>query len=340
MKNINFKAWPELTAFYPSTIRIERATATKHPLFLDFSGCREISSTGLTVWLLRILSFIKQSPKRREYSTELFSSNEWLHKIKQLSFFHHLNQYAVNCDMHVPETEYSGPFKPLQHYSFNNREVISYPIFCLDLTEQRDGERRDVITPFRKTLMELLIPFKERYNFNACQFITIISEMLKNSADHTNEEAFCGLDIVHIKEEGSITIHFVFGDLGAGIKKDIQNYMLPSSIKKQRISHMSFSDTYHYALTRGFTTKPDNEINKGIGMSLILEGGKKINMELSVFDAFSRCLLSSISKVTHEELRKFFYPYTKDQTQPFYYYGVIKGENNDRDKNTPRLWCI
>ena len=89
---------------------------------------------------------------------------------------------------------------------------------------------------------------------------------------------------------------------------------------------MSFSDAYHFALTRGFTTKPNNKNNKGLGMTIIREGSQGINMNISMFDAFSRCLLSSISKITHKELRKYFFPFTKDQTQPFYYYGVIMGE--------------
>ena len=81
--------------------------------------------------------------------------------------------------------------------------------------------------------------------------------------------------------------------------------------KQHRVLRWGFSDAYHYALKLGFTTKPNNADNKGIGMSLIVEGGNGINMELSVFDAFSRGLLSSlITKATHKELRKFFYAFT------------------------------
>ena len=104
MKNINLKAWPELTAFYPSFIRIERASMSMHPLFLDFTGCREISSTGLTVWLLRILNFVQQSPRRREYTTELFDNNLLLSGVRQLSFFKHLNNHLNRNDMFVEET--------------------------------------------------------------------------------------------------------------------------------------------------------------------------------------------------------------------------------------------
>jgi hypothetical protein len=326
MKNIYFKAWPELTAYHPSTTRIERSSASEHSLFLDFSGCLEISSTGLTVWLLRILSFIKQSSSRRNYSTELFSNNDLLFSIRQLSFFYHLDYYANNNDMFDTETGYDGPFELLHHYSFNNRKTISLPIYCFNLRGYKKEERRNASFPFRKMLMEELRPFEKSYNLNICQFITILTEMLKNSADHTDDEAFFGLDIVNMPEKDSIAIHFVLGDMGCGIKKNIQDYLLSPEAKKKRVPHMSFSDAYHFALTRGCTTKPNNKNNKGLGMTLIREGSQGVNMDISMFDAFSRCLLSSISKITHEELRKYFFPFTKDQTQPFYYYGVIMGE--------------
>ncbi len=326
MKDLIIKAWPELTGYKPSTIRIERSAGTKHPLYFDFAGCKEISSTGLTVWLLRSLSFLKQSKHRREYSTELFKDNEILYKVRQLSFFYHLNRYIQNNNMFTHETNYDGPFETLYHTSFNNREVISLPIYCLNLNSFTKEKRRDVLYPLRSMLMEVLSPYGMDYYFNQCQFISIVSEMCKNSADHTNGEAFLGLDFVLIPEKKSIEIHFVFGDLGCGIKKNVQKYLFSLDEQKKRIPHMSFSEAYRRALTRGFTTKPNSEYNKGIGMSLIREGCQGIGVELSVFDAFSRYRLSSVLKLTHEELRRYFYPFTKDQTQPFYYYGVIRGE--------------
>lgn len=340
MKNINLKAWPELTAFYPSMIQIERSPSSDHPLFLDFSGCKEVSSTGLTVWLLRILKYIKLGKIRRNYSTNLFNENDLLFKIRQLSFFHHLNQYADVNDMFVQEVANSGPFKLIEHYSFNNRKTTSLPIYCFNLKNHKKEERRNAKLPFRKMLMEQLKHYEDASTLNICQFIIIVTEIFKNCADHTEDEAFFGLDIVHLQEDDSVAIHFVLGDLGAGIKKNIQEYMLSPKDRKKLVPHMSLSDAYHFALNRGCTTKPNNKRNKGLGMTLIREGSQGINMDISMFDAFSRCLLSSISRITHQELRRFFYPFTKDQTQPFYYYGVIKGNLHERNKNKTRFWNI
>ena len=82
-KDIQLKAWPELTAYHASSTRFERSSANQHTPFIDFSGCREISTTGLTVWLLRILKFIKKSPNYSCYSTNSFSNN-LLYNIRQL----------------------------------------------------------------------------------------------------------------------------------------------------------------------------------------------------------------------------------------------------------------
>ena len=177
--------------------------------------------------------------------------------------------------------------------------------------------------------METLSSFSKMSNVNICQFIVVLTEMIKNSADHTDNEAFFGLDVV--QENKKVAIHFVFGDMGLGIKKNIQTYLATSVLKKKRASHLSFSDAYHFALTQGCTTKPKSENNKGLGMTLIREGSQGANIDISMFDAYSRCLLSAITKITHEELRKFFYPFTKDQTQPFYYYGVVVGEKNEKN---------
>ena len=326
MKTFNIKAWPELIAYYPSMGRFERSAVSNNPIFLDFAGCKEISSTGLTVLLLRLLGYIKHGLNRRYYTSEPFEENDLLYDIRQLSFFHHLNQYANKFGLFSNELEYDGPFKPLQHYSFYDRSVTSFPIYCLNLNKYKNEERRAARFPFRKMLMEILSPYGNDYDFHTHQLISILTEILKNSADHTNSEAFFGIDIVKIPEKKSVTIHFVFGDLGCGIKNQIQNYVMPENIKEIRGAHLGLSEAYRYALKPGFSTSNSKD-NKGIGMSVIREGSKNINMELSVFDAFSRGILTLINKTTHEDIRRYFHTFTKDQTQPFYYYGVITGES-------------
>ncbi len=90
---------------------------------------------------------------------------------------------------------------------------------------------------------------------------------------------------------------------------------------KNRAKKLSLSDAYHYALSPGKTTRPNSKDNKGIGMSIIFDVARSINMNLSVFDALSRGLLSKAKDRTHVELRKVFYNTGNDVG--FYYYGEL-----------------
>jgi hypothetical protein len=322
MKKIQIKVWPEIVHYLPSVQRLVGIEKTTNDIRIDFSDCRQITSTGLTVFLLRLLTLLHGGNKQRKWETDNTEYNPIFAIVKKLGFFDHLNKYYPNASLLAPETNDTGPFQPTEHTFLSGRKVTSFPIVRLDFTKNKSGRRSEVKT-FTKELHRLLLNLEPTNRIQANHLVSIFNEMAKNSADHTEGDAFFGMDIINIPEKNSIELHFVLGDLGHGIKQHIQEH-LPPAAKEKRGKHWSLSESYYHALKHGYTSIPESLQNKGLGMSIILDGAKGINMSLSVFDAESRGILSSLKDPTHEELRKHFIAFTRDRL--FYYYGSVAGE--------------
>jgi hypothetical protein len=256
------------------------------------------------------------------WETDNIANNPILQTVIDLGFFAHINKYCTNASFLLSETNSVGPFFVTENRFYYGRIVKSYPIIRIDFTNY-SNERRAAMKIFKKELHNQLVDLSKSYKIHANQLTSMFFEMAKNSADHTPGDAFFGMDVVNIIETNKIEIHFVFGDLGNGIKQHIQEH-LPVEIKTKRGPKWSLYESYYFALKHGYTSAPRSEQNRGLGMSIILDGAKGINMSLSVFDAGSRGLLSSINELTHEELRRRFIPFNKDDV--FYYYGSIEGE--------------
>jgi hypothetical protein len=322
MKKLQIKVWPETVHYLPSVQRFAGTVNTMNDIRIDFSDCRQITSTGLTVLLLRLLTLLHGGTGQRRWETDNTENNPIFETVKKLGFFDHLNKYYPNASILAPETNDTGPFQPTEHTFLYGRNVTSFPILRLDFTKNKSG-RRSEVKSFTKELHKLLLDLEPSNRIQANHLASIFNEMAKNSADHTEGDAFFGMDIINIPEKNSIELHFVLGDLGNGIKQHIQDH-LPHNFKEKRGKHWSLYESYYFALKHGYTSTPESPKNKGLGMSIILDGAKGINMSLSVFDADSRGILSSLKDPTHEELRKHFIAFTKDRA--FYYYGSVESE--------------
>jgi hypothetical protein len=322
MKQRQIKAWPETVHYLPSTTPFQRLAGHENDIRIDFSECKQVTTTGLTVLLLSLLRLLQRGKSKRGWETDNNDNNPVFDTIINMGFFHHLNKYCTNNSIFTSNTNYAGPFYPTVHKFLYGRKVTSYPIICLDFTNHKNN-RRNVLKEFRMQLFKHLIELESTYHIHTNQLVAVLVEMAKNSADHTNGDAFFGMDIIHILENNTIELHFVLGDVGIGIKQHIQDH-LPTELKISRGEHWSLYESYRYALKHGYTSTPERNDNKGIGMSLIVDGAKGINMSLSVFDANSRGILSSLKSVTHEELRRHFIAFTKDNS--FYYYGHLESE--------------
>jgi len=319
-KSTQIKVWPELVNYLPLLTSVSEASSPTKSLFLDFSGCSEVDSCGLTSELLKILHFMRKiDPDFTgvSWSIEIEEDDDPIIKrIIQLGFFLPIKDFFQPSLFHT-----ANLYDSIANFFIieDNIKQTSYNIYHLKLVGLND--RRKPLRHFTSHLLDILIPYESIYSVNTRQFITIIYELAKNAADHTNGDAYLGLDVYEIGNE--LKIQFLFGDTGVGIKNNIQSHL--ENEKPERKDYFSLVEAYYLACQKYFTSKPKTGRNLGVGMSTAIESSRLIGGTLSVFDANSRGVLSNLIGISHSEIRKNFYP-ASPRYSPFCYYGTIKAK--------------
>jgi hypothetical protein len=316
VKKTILKAWPEMEGFAPLLTSPSETSTLTSSLFIDFSRCYVIDSCGLTAFLLKIMQYFKRI-HNTDLTWETNSENEVsiLRNIIQLGFFKPFIQRYYNS-LFSDLNSFSLDEQPIKSPVFGATKT-SFPIIYIDFT--LGDNRRKQIKQLKEKLFCRLLQYNTDFDFKGMQFISILFELAKNSADHSEENAVLGLDI--FEAGNAIKINFLYGDFGLGIKQHIQNYL--KDINDCRWKHLSLTDAYHLACEKGFTSKPFNGINFGTGLSTVIEFSKIMNMRLSVFDASSRGLLSNIDiPSSHRKIRGDFFVYSRNN--PFSYFGTLE----------------
>jgi hypothetical protein len=333
MKSTHIKVWPELANYQPAIIPFDKTNDLKeNSIDLDFTNCLVVDSAGATLLLIDLLKLFKRGNKRRwsiVFPNDLIKSY-----LSKLGFVKIVDKYSGDYELslnhHFDDSLFSSTVEPI-HIIIGKDEIYSFPIFELDFSSSND--RRDALEVFRKTISNRIKPYFREFNLKTHFLLAIIQELAKNSADHTLENAFFGLDVRTDNARSCLKVQFAYGDLGDGIHKNIKEFISKNDKDYElRVPKMGLSDSYQYALKTGFTTKT-NTRNKGMGMTLILETIKALNMNLSVFDANSRALLNkikSIEDVSHSEIRKIVYD--TGRKVGFYYYGELNSKKLENEK--------
>jgi len=312
LKDISLKIWPEIVDYNPAIVPFPTLDDKETSLFLEFENCTKVNASGLNLLLVQLLKlFDKKNSYRSWHAIEAEDLPLYDH-LKDLGFFQYLNLYRPNQSLFSPHFQ-----EPASHRSIIVDQTESFPIYMIDYKQFE--KRRMALDPLKEWVYNHLKKYHDEFDFVLPQLITIINEIAKNSADHTHDNAFIGLDVQR-PNNSEIRISFSIGDLGVGINQNIKNH-IPEAILKKRQRFWDITQTYREALSRGFTTRGASKENKGLGMSLILDGAKGINLNLSVFDAKSRGILSSIDSLVHSEIRKNFYNLNREVG--FFYYGEL-----------------
>lgn len=236
-----------------------------------------------------------------------------LNTISSLNFFKIINRYATHNPLF--QNKYHEELAPPI-----TKEEISFPIYEIDYNKYEI--RRKALHDLKSWVYDNLYMYYDDYDFILPQLASIINEIAKNGADHTTHNAYIGMDVSINHPNNTIKISFSIGDLGIGINQNIRNHA--SDDIKKRLDNWDLTQTYREALSPGFTTKKESKDNKGMGMSLILDGAQGMNLNLSVFDANSRGILNLISTLVHSEIRKNFFNIGKDTG--FFYFGEIEAK--------------
>lgn len=318
MRRIQIKIWPELTGYMPAIIPFDRIDETKaNPIDIDFSNVQEVDSSSLTIILIKLIKN-SSSIGRQNWELKLSSRVDVNKRLVELGFIELLNLRIPNNNLFLQPDYFKNKMGvSVQILPFEFSGKIMFPIKVIEF--KKFLQRRDAVEDFKDFLVDNLKDLYPRYGIKVNKLIQILHEIAKNSADHTDQDAFFGLDITVAGD--SLSLKFAFGDLGIGINQSVRLVLKEDEVFKKKDKHLGVTDAYNYALSMGFTSKPYSLVNRGIGMSTIFDLSKQINLNLSVFDAKSRGLLSSAKNNSHVELRKIFY--NIGFSVGFYYFGEL-----------------
>lgn len=315
MKPIKIKAWPELMDFLPClpalTDSRRQSSAESGPVEVDFSLVRTVSSTGLTIFLLQLLRLLG---KHRVAILRQEGEPEILEELNRLGAFRLLADLAGSLQPKL-QTELSLHDKQIN--SIN--PIFRLPIYKVHFTKTIDP--RKTVNVFTKWLSENIPPLTNHLNLHCNGLVMLLNEIAKNTADHAQEDALFGFDVFPLANN-SYKLTFAFGDFGIGIKRHISEHLPPEL--HSRIKHMSLYEAYRLAVQPGYTSNRLSGLNKGHGMSIIIDIASDLGLHLSVFDAWSRGLLTLIPNVqspTHEAIRRIFQNVGHDVG--FFYYGEL-----------------
>ena len=316
-RRIQIKIWPETQSYLPTVIPYERLNPNKaNPIDFDFSNVSVVEAASLNLLLINLIK-LTSSLQNIDWDIKFSEVENVNARLKEMKFFDIFPKIIPNNQLFW-QTEILE--KKLSSLNFKKDSTIeSFPLYHLSLSKAR--ERRDVVEEFKDWLFLNLSKLKEKYNFKIHKLILILIEIAKNSADHTLNDAFFGMDIIYFNNY--LTFQFSLGDLGDGINQTVRRKLKGMDEYKNKDSHLALTDSYIWALVTGFTSQAHSKINRGIGIPTIVEVSRQIGLELSVFDAQSRGIFSRLDEVpTHTGLRKIFY--SVGFNVGFYYYGTLK----------------
>lgn len=327
MKNNNLNIWPDITGYIPAIIPFILQESRGKDVKLLFNHCNEIDSTGLNLLLLNVLQIILKSKNIYGWTCKSNIAKADMERIKYLGFFKILTQYSKTSDLFW--CDYNKIVdKPLECIDEFGIKRIAFPILVIPF--EKFNKRREALLEFKSKLYCIFEEIGLKYNFSYAHFISIINEIVKNSADHTDSICMFGLDIIIPTNESVLTIKFSIGDLGLGINENTKNQL--NNDEQKRYKFWDLTQTYRKALKTGYTSRSNSEENRGIGMSIVINGAKNIGMRLLVFDAKSSGIISEINvnKLTHKGIRENFF--SLNRKVGFYYYGELtlrkKNETN------------
>lgn len=328
MKEANLKIWPEIINYQSAIVPFEKTNDQRNnDIYIDFTNCIKVDSTGLTILLVDLIKLFQKDSRAWTIAIEDSSIKDAL---KNLGVFNIIDQYSGKKNLFWDNSLIVKEPKPI-YYKNGDLEVYSYPIYQIDFNSLTD--RREALESFRRYISTNLKDIFREFDLKIHFVLAVLQEIAKNSADHTTDNAFFGLDVIIDSSKSLLKVQFAYGDLGKGIHSSIKDYINKNDANyKARAKKMALSDSYHYALKTGFTTKPDTKKNKGMGMTLIVEASTGLNLNLSVFDANSRFLINKAIENTHAELRK--YIYDTGRSVGFYYYGelsCLKKDSNEKN---------
>lgn len=298
---------------------------------LDFSNVKRINSSGAAILLKKLISIALLDKAYRPFKL-IMPEDKLVEKYMQSSGFlsildscFHFGKYHGNLFEQIQSIEINKTTENfIEEQSYIKK--TSFPIFQLKFNPEKE---RESVDKFSEWLDDNILSILDSYHVKTDVLFSVFTEIAKNSQDHTENDAFFGIDLLENTNTKKGEILFSCSDMGIGIAQKVRKFLEENpqdDLRADVWKHGSLTDFYKWAFTLGNTTSRKTT-NKGIGMTMIIDGAHNLNMDLSFFDARSmmqmpKSLFYYPESLNHEELRK--RSYNSENKVGFYYYGQLK----------------
>ncbi len=329
------KIWPYLDglsqAIFPYSIR-HLSGDMSMGVNLDFSNVIYANSSGVAITLKKLITLFINDKKPRHFNLVQPKDNEIDNFLRKSGFYNILDSY-IHFENRGGDLFNTIPLVVFQDgiNAIVERDLgfirTSFPIYRLKFNPDNE---RDSINNYSDWLDDnILKDLDGKYKVKTDVLFTVLTEIAKNSVDHTEKDAFWGFDILEDCNSGEGELLFSCSDLGNGMAQTVRDYLNVNPTDQLRVDvvkHGSLTDYYKWAFTLGNSTSKKKS-NKGIGMTMIIDGAHELKMDLSFFDARSMMhipdsLFYSPNALNHEELRR--KAWNTENKVGFYYFGKLK----------------
>ena len=311
------KIFPDATGLHPllNDFLYERKE-TSDEIYLDFLNVRKIDSIGLAI-LIGLLFLGKKSPE--DYQINLIWSkhenvNLALSKLDIVELLDTITlvdktreRQGVIADLFDDTSPSSYSYMP-QALLVNNDTINPSEFQKIILFNPKSyANRQEALNSFSRSLKSHIRQDRPRI-FNHEQIIKTFIELAKNTFDHSDGVGIAGL-LKTNNLDNTKTIQFVYCDTGEGICSNVRKFFKNSDdpLQRARAEKGGSMDMLYEALQPGFSTKPGNGINHGMGLTLITQGVMGCGFNLLLRDAETFVDLSSIEEpYSHAKLRRNF----------------------------------
>lgn len=298
------KAWTELHGLYPLLLDFgktpSRANLSVH---LDFSQVYHVDAIGVSIFLARVLQFIRKA-NHVSFTISFPESADAGRRLQSLRLMDQLKlmQLEPRREQDLFDQAFSvgvsQPNNEFDHLSKNHEKLIVL----------LPGDSRSKVIAHAKSEIKSFLNHSHTRRFVHEQFMIVLLEMVKNTLDHSGKPALLALYMDDYPQGGSL--RFSYCDTGLGIGRTVRHHLDTNSIQDEKLLRLKnkggFSDLLHWALQPGSSTKVGNGVNFGLGLMLIVEGAKNCGMRLSLKDADSIWQLSQMpSQYSHSDIRKY-----------------------------------
>ena len=313
---------------------------------LDFFNVKRINSSGSAIVLKKLISLVLGDKYPRPFRLIMPEEKSIEQQMQNSGFlaildsYFHFGKYYGDLFEQIKPVEINANTE--NYISYDEQLSIkktAFPIFHLKYNPEKE---RESVEQFADWLDNNVLSILNNYNIKTDSLFSVFTEIAKNSQDHTERDAFFGIDLLENMNTKRGEILFSCSDMGIGIARKVRQFLKENpqeNLRADMWKHGSLTDLYKWAFTVGNTTSKKvfpfalsdttskKIINKGIGMTMIIDGAHNLNMDLSFFDAHSmmqmpKSLFYFPESLNHEELRRKVY--NTGKKVGFYYYGRLK----------------